>query len=224
MAGYSNPSDAHEIELLLRFKITAHSARGYETLWAQDGGMAVVRWNGPLGDYTPLVDGVQIGQAVDGDVLRMEIKGSTIKVYKNGSLKATVSNTTWTDGQPGVGFWPLPGATLTSYGWHSYTAGDSLATSSESSMAAPPAAFCDDPQPNPANRSTLIRYGLASPGTVSITLHDISGKAIKTLVREYGKAGNYDVALSADGIPPGVYFVAAKIGAFNKTAKVLFLK
>ena len=52
--GYQNPSGGHEIELLLRFRITANNARGYEVLWAQDGAIAIVRWNGPSGDYTAL--------------------------------------------------------------------------------------------------------------------------------------------------------------------------
>jgi hypothetical protein len=123
LPGYS-PGVNHEIELLLRFQITANNARGYEVLWAHQGNMAIVRWNGPLGNYTPLVDNLVIGQAVDGDVLRAEITGSVIKVYKNGSLVATSpSDTTWTTGQPGIGFWPKPGATLKSYGWKNFQAG-----------------------------------------------------------------------------------------------------
>ena len=122
-AGYS-PLVSHEIELLLRFQITAHNARGYEVLWGHDGGIAIVRWNGPLGNYTPLREGPNIGQAVDGDVLRAEIIDGTVRVYKNGSLVATgPTDTTWTGGQPGMGFWPIPGATLQSYGWKNFQAG-----------------------------------------------------------------------------------------------------
>lgn len=123
--GYS-PPDGHEVELLLRFQITARNARGYEVLWAHTGQIAIVRWNGPVGDYTPLpgVDGIQIGAPVEGDVLRAEIVGSVIRVYKNGSLVVTApSDTTWTSGQPGIGFWPLAGATLASFGWKTFSAG-----------------------------------------------------------------------------------------------------
>lgn len=122
-AGYS-PGVNHEIELLLHFQISANNARGYEILWAHQGNMAIVRWNGPLDNYTPLVDNLQIGQAVDGDVLRAEIIGNVIKVYKNGALVATgPADATWTNGQPGMGFWPKPGATPQNYGWKSYSAG-----------------------------------------------------------------------------------------------------
>jgi hypothetical protein len=49
---------------------------------------------------------------------------SVIRVYKNGVLVATgPSDTTWTNGQPGIGFWPFPGATLANYGWKTYSAG-----------------------------------------------------------------------------------------------------
>lgn len=124
VAGYS--ASAHEVELLLRFKITRNNARGYEILWGATGYLAVVRWNGPLGNYTALYDGglPGIGPAVDGDVLRAEITGSVIKVYKNGSLVATVTDGSWTDGQPGMGFWPVDGATPQNFGWKTYAAGN----------------------------------------------------------------------------------------------------
>ena len=123
--GYS-PGVSHEIELLLHFRVSANNARGYEVLWGATGEVNIVRWNGPLGNYTPLlsVSGPNIGAAVDGDVLRAEIIGGVIKVYKNGSLVLTgPADSTWTDGQPGIGFWPTSGATPANYGWKSYSAG-----------------------------------------------------------------------------------------------------
>ncbi len=152
MAGYS-PGMGHEIELLLRFEITAHNARGYEVLWAHDGNMAIVRWNGPLANYTPLVDGLKIGRAVDGDVLRAEIVGNVIRVYKNGALVATgPADTTWTGGQPGMGFWPIPGATLQSYGWKNFPGGQPVeaAVPSRRSYGARDILRCDRCQPTQA--------------------------------------------------------------------------
>jgi len=123
-AGYA-PSVSHEVELLLRFQISPRNARGYEVLYSHDGWLVIVRWNGPLGNYTELASSGRpvSGNAADGDVIRAEITGSTIKVYKNGSLVLTGADGTWTDGQPGMGFWPKPGATIQAYGWRSYTAG-----------------------------------------------------------------------------------------------------
>ena len=123
--GYSPAGSKHEIELLLRFEISAHGARGYEVLWGHDGDFAVVRWNGPLGDYTDLgVNGPGPGIAVDGDVLRAVITGNLIMVYKNGALVGTSPpNSTWQDGQPGIGFWPVDSSTPASYGWKRFEAG-----------------------------------------------------------------------------------------------------
>jgi hypothetical protein len=126
VSGYRNPIDKHEIELLLRFQLTANSARGYEVLWGQDGEIYVVRWNGPLGSYTALanIPDAPGNKAVDGDVLRAEMIGSVIRVYRNGALVLTApADSTYTTGQPGIGFWPTAGSTLSSYGWKNFQAG-----------------------------------------------------------------------------------------------------
>ena len=124
-SGYST-SGGHEVELLLRFQTTAHNARGYEILWGLRGYIAIVRWNGPLGNYTPLYDpgAGSISVPNDGDVLRAEISGSTIKVFKNGVQVASVSDSTYSSGQPGVGFWPVDGATPEKLGWKAFQAGN----------------------------------------------------------------------------------------------------
>ncbi|HKQ25237.1 MAG TPA: hypothetical protein VJT81_12415 [Burkholderiales bacterium] len=124
--GYTGNGGKHEVELLLRFEIAANRARGYEVLWGINGYIAIVRWNGPVGDYTPLYDPGFGSIAVprDGDVLRAEIVGSTISVYKNGVFIASTSNATWTEGQPGIGFWPVDGATPENLGWKNFQAGN----------------------------------------------------------------------------------------------------
>ena len=125
-AGGYSPGVSHEIELLLRFSITAGVARGYEILWGVTGECNVVRWNGGIGSYLAWngSSGPNIGAAVAGDVLRAEIIGNQIVVYKNGTAVLTpATEGTWTDGQPGLGFWPTTGSTPLNYGWASYTAG-----------------------------------------------------------------------------------------------------
>lgn len=123
--GYNgNNGGKHEVELLLRFQITPHGARGYEVLWGITGYIAVVRWNGPVGDYTPLYDPGSGPIPVDGDVLRAEIVGSTISVFINDVFIASASNATWTEGQPGIGFWPVDGAIPENFGWKNFEAGN----------------------------------------------------------------------------------------------------
>lgn len=125
VAGYTGNGGGHEVELLLRFQITPHNARGYEVLWGLSGYLAIVRWNGPVGSYTPLYDpGVgSIPVPQHGDVLRAEITGSTIKVYRNGVQVASVTDTTYATGNPGIGFWPVDGAIPDNLGWQDFSAG-----------------------------------------------------------------------------------------------------
>jgi hypothetical protein len=118
-----NAAVKHEIELLLRFRIEPHRARGYEILWGMNGEIYIVRWNGPLNSYTALAGRANMGPAREGDRLRAEVFGPMIRVYRNGSLVLMASDSTWKDGQPGMGFWPKPGATIDAYGWTDYQAG-----------------------------------------------------------------------------------------------------
>ncbi len=126
-----NANGKHEIELHLRWQTVARNARGYEVMWGITGYLAIVRWNGSLGDYTTMYDSGDpgIGAPRDGDVLMVQIAGSTLRVYKNGSLVNTTNVTAigspvYSAGQPGMGFWPVENAVKESFGWKSFEAGD----------------------------------------------------------------------------------------------------
>ena len=120
----------HEVELLLRFDISPHQARGYEVGFGNLGYWFVVRWNGPVASYTAIHDAGlgSLASPQDGDVMRAEIVGNIITVKKNGAVIGTVNvtsqgGTVWQSGQPGIGFWPVDGADPSKLGWKSFTAG-----------------------------------------------------------------------------------------------------
>jgi len=102
-----------EVELLLRFTIAPHSTRGYELNFSMrnDGSQyaQIVRWNGALGDFT-LLDAHLIPLVHDGDQVSGSIVGNTITTYLNGIEIFHVTDSTFTDGNPGMGFY-LQGAT-----------------------------------------------------------------------------------------------------------------
>jgi hypothetical protein len=69
------------------------------------GGVQVVRWNGPFGDFTPLPGAGSIGRLLKtGDVVRARIAGSTITCDVNDVQVVKVTDATWSNGQPGIGF------------------------------------------------------------------------------------------------------------------------
>ena len=117
-----------EIELLLRWKITAHSARGYEIDIINNGNVYIVRWNGALNDFT-ILSGPTASSSNNGDVWYGEVVGTVITVKRNGTTVATYDTagdvTKWSDGNPGIGFYtdnslgaPSAGST---YSWTSFT-------------------------------------------------------------------------------------------------------
>jgi hypothetical protein len=104
-----------EVELLLRWADTATTARGYECNLSWDGSYAeIVRWNGPFGDFTYIAKGTALGAGAappkNGDIFKAAISGSTINVYLNRNdgagdrLIVTGTDKTYTDGNPGMGF------------------------------------------------------------------------------------------------------------------------
>lgn len=101
-----DPSCTHEVEILLRWFDSEHVARGYECNLAFDGSYAqIVRWNGPVGDYTYLGEGSVPGGVRAGDVISASVVGSHITLSVNGTVRATADDSTFADGNPGIGFW-----------------------------------------------------------------------------------------------------------------------
>lgn len=127
-----------EVELRLRSAMAPHRNRGYEISFKSSQSpqayLIVVRWNGALGDFTYLFhqQGAQFGLK-DGDVVRATMVGNVIRAYKNGLQMAQVTDDTYTEGSPGLGFNLLsrpPGCAGTNgdYGYSSYTATDFVAS------------------------------------------------------------------------------------------------
>ena len=112
-----------EVELRLHTTITPHSITGYEINLSVGSNRyaQVVRWNGPLNDFTYL-DSRSTGAINDGDVLKATIDGSgVITVYINDVQQFQVADTTFTTGNPGMGFYSA-GGTNSNFGFSSFTA------------------------------------------------------------------------------------------------------
>ncbi len=95
---------AKEIELRLNSTLTAHSSTGYEILYEVVGTIAIVRWDGAIGNLVFLSDAQNLSRAlVTGDVLKATNVDGVITAYFNGEQVAQVTDTTYTDGAPGMG-------------------------------------------------------------------------------------------------------------------------
>jgi hypothetical protein len=117
-----------EVELLLRWNSSPHKATGYECLFrcidSTGFYMEVVKWNGALGDFTYLDRLHSSSTGIkDGDILKASITSDVIRVYINGVIKLQVSDSTYPDGNPGIGFFlrGCPGSN-TNFGFTRFTA------------------------------------------------------------------------------------------------------
>ena len=81
--------------------------------------------------------------------------------------------------------------------------------------------------PNPFNPSTVIKYSIPQSGNVKLTIYNILGSEVTTLVNEFQEAGVYTNEFSIDSglnLSNGVYFYKLEAGNFTKTKKFILMK
>jgi hypothetical protein len=83
--------------------------------------------------------------------------------------------------------------------------------------------------PNPFNPVTTLRYDLPDDALVNITIYDMLGRQVRTLINETQDAGSRSViwdATNNEGKPvsAGVYLYQIQAGEFVQTKKMVLLK
>lgn len=86
-------------------------------------------------------------------------------------------------------------------------------TDVQEAMDVPQTFALDQNHPNPFNPTTTIRFQLPSPGKVTLSVYDILGKLVATLVDENLAAGYYDRRFDATSLASGVYFYRLQVTA-----------
>jgi hypothetical protein len=87
----------------------------------------------------------------------------------------------------------------------------------------------DQNSPNPFNPMTRISFGMSKEAPASLVIYDLTGRAVRTLVSETLKPGEYARTwdgLDSDGheVSSGIYFYKLETDAFNSTRKMVLLK
>ncbi|NOS86017.1 MAG: T9SS type A sorting domain-containing protein [Ignavibacteria bacterium] len=85
--------------------------------------------------------------------------------------------------------------------------------------------------PNPFNPVTNIKFDIPKSGFVNITIFDLLGREISTLVNEQMQPGSYTVNWDASNHPSGVYFYKLEVrqagsstGDFVESRKMVLVK
>ena len=78
--------------------------------------------------------------------------------------------------------------------------------------------------PNPFNSSTIIEYSLARKSKVEISIYDVKGKLVKTLVNAHKSAGRHQACWEASASPTGIYFYKISTGNISRVKKCILIK
>jgi hypothetical protein len=78
--------------------------------------------------------------------------------------------------------------------------------------------------PNPFNPTTKIKYQLPKSSNVVVSVYDIDGRLVKTLVDKYQSAGEYSINWNGQNASSGIYFFRLDAGDFSAVKKGTLLK
>jgi hypothetical protein len=89
----------------------------------------------------------------------------------------------------------------------------------------PPAAFSlDQNYPNPFNPTTVIRYSIPVTNHIDLSIFNLLGQKVATLVSEKQRTGRYQVEFNGSDLPDGVYFYRLQAGNFRQIKKLVLLQ
>ncbi|MDQ3022710.1 MAG: SBBP repeat-containing protein [Bacteroidota bacterium] len=78
--------------------------------------------------------------------------------------------------------------------------------------------------PNPFNPSTKIKFQIKESGIVTLSVFDMLGKEVATIVNEKLKAGSYEETFDGTGLTSGVYFYKLQTDGFIETKRMTLVK
>ena len=78
--------------------------------------------------------------------------------------------------------------------------------------------------PNPFNNQTAISFQLRNEGRVKLTVFDLTGREVASLVEGHFLLGEYEVVWNAEAMSSGVYFARLETGNAAVTKKLLMTK
>lgn len=78
--------------------------------------------------------------------------------------------------------------------------------------------------PNPFNPSTKISYSIKENGMVNLTIYNILGQQVMTLVNEVQSAGVHSVQFNASSLSSGMYLYKISVNDFYAVKKMMLVK
>jgi hypothetical protein len=78
--------------------------------------------------------------------------------------------------------------------------------------------------PNPFNPRTMIRFDLAYPAFISLTIVNMNGQVVDILAQEMRSSGSHAILFDGSTLPSGIYFAILESDSFIYSQKMLLVK
>lgn len=78
-------------------------------------------------------------------------------------------------------------------------------------------------QPNPFRQQTMIRFSLAQPGSVTLTLYDVTGRILHRQDGYFAKGPN-SIMVDGSKLHPGILYCEIRTAETKETKRLVFLK
>ena len=78
--------------------------------------------------------------------------------------------------------------------------------------------------PNPFNPGTKITFIIPEAGNVKLTVHNIIGEIVSTLVNRKMEEGVHSIIFDATAFPSGIYVYRIEVNDFVSTKKMMLVK
>ncbi len=82
----------------------------------------------------------------------------------------------------------------------------------------------DQNYPNPFNPSTTIKYSIPEDGFVKLSVYNMLGEEVSTLVNGNQEAGRYELSFNASELSSGVYVYRLEAPNYTSSKKLILLK
>lgn len=78
--------------------------------------------------------------------------------------------------------------------------------------------------PNPFNPATKISFVIPKSSFVNLSVYDVNGRFVKSLVNENKSSGSYDINFDASNLAGGIYFYKLQAEGYSQTKKMILTK
>ncbi len=167
----------------------------------------------------PLLDALLFAAppAQSQDVVRSAVAGSGAVAVSDGIYRVN-----GTIGQGAIGVVRLAGANVAEQGfWYTLPAARTTGVESPTAGGSPLALQVS---PNPFAGSAQLTLTIPKAGHVSLTLYDLLGQPVRTLLDAPQPEGPLTLTLAADDLPSGRYTAVLKAGDQQQTLPITLVK